>query len=58
MENEHVRLFAVQGEGEGCSVGALLIDAAAVGNGGATSGGSQGMYMLVNPFKATINNDN
>ena len=40
MENEHVRLFAVQGEGEGCSVGALLIDAASVRNGGATSGGS------------------
>ncbi|GKA79724.1 hypothetical protein Tco_0786320, partial [Tanacetum coccineum] len=41
IETDHVRLVGVQSEGEGCSVGSLLIDATIVGSGGASGGGSQ-----------------
>ncbi|GJX38595.1 hypothetical protein Tco_0251898 [Tanacetum coccineum] len=34
--------FGVQAEGEGCSLGSLLIDATIVGSGSASGGGSQG----------------
>ncbi|GKB51427.1 RNA-directed DNA polymerase, eukaryota, reverse transcriptase zinc-binding domain protein, partial [Tanacetum coccineum] len=46
IETDHVRLVGVQAEGEGCSVGSLLIDATIVGSGGASGGGSQGWALL------------